>query len=182
METAKVTIEELFKHFGSLPVPYDLQLETVEWSETRNRIIQRDNGFCTKCGRGPTIAHSGRNSFFGYKLKTPIVSEDTTINSDEKELYGSDKYVHLEVHHKYYVAGKYAWQYPDNALITLCSGCHQEVHNTEHIPYYNSIGKALGYTPCGRCNGRGWLAEYKHVQGGKCFGCKGARYEELIRR
>ncbi len=30
----------------------------------------------------------------------------------------------LNVHHKYYVQGRLAWDYPDTAFITLCEGCH----------------------------------------------------------
>jgi hypothetical protein len=31
----------------------------------------------------------------------------------------------LEVHHCYYRYGRLPWQYPDGALLHLCSGCHQ---------------------------------------------------------
>lgn len=34
----------------------------------------------------------------------------------------------LTVHHKKYIDGKSAWEYPDNLLITLCEDCHQSVH------------------------------------------------------
>jgi hypothetical protein len=34
----------------------------------------------------------------------------------------------LHIHHLYYVNGKMAWQYPNNALITLCSICHKDWH------------------------------------------------------
>ena len=36
----------------------------------------------------------------------------------------------LHVHHKYYINdGRKVWEYPNEALITLCEGCHE----TEHI-------------------------------------------------
>lgn len=38
----------------------------------------------------------------------------------------------LNVHHKYYVKGKKAWEYPNNALITLCEKCHTKWHE-EHV-------------------------------------------------
>ena len=34
----------------------------------------------------------------------------------------------LNVHHKYYLFGKKPWEYPDDALITLCIDCHQLLH------------------------------------------------------
>ena len=35
----------------------------------------------------------------------------------------------LQVHHKYYESGKLAWEYPIEALITLCRRCHAREHN-----------------------------------------------------
>jgi hypothetical protein len=35
----------------------------------------------------------------------------------------------LQVHHLYYIVGKKAWQYPNSALITLCSKCHKKWHD-----------------------------------------------------
>lgn len=48
---------------------------------------------------------------------------------------------HLHVHHKYYSAYPngvlvYPWNYPDDALITLCSYCHQRVHARKKIKVY----------------------------------------------
>lgn len=31
----------------------------------------------------------------------------------------------LHVHHKYYIAGKNIWDYPNDSLITLCCDCHK---------------------------------------------------------
>lgn len=52
---------------------------------------------------------------------------------------GSTKY--LKVHHKYY--SRYPngdkvmpWNYPDDALITLCWKCHNRVHLTKRIKLY----------------------------------------------
>lgn len=47
----------------------------------------------------------------------------------------------LQVHHKYY--SRYPngmkvmpWNYPDDALITLCQNCHEKVHKTKKIKLY----------------------------------------------
>lgn len=49
--------------------------------------------------------------------------------------------LNLQVHHKYY--SKYPdgtkvmpWNYPDDALITLCEYCHKRVHQTKKIKVY----------------------------------------------
>ena len=48
----------------------------------------------------------------------------------------------LHVHHKYYSAYPNGvlvdpWNYPDDALITLCSYCHQRVHARKKIKVYH---------------------------------------------
>lgn len=89
----------------------------------------------------------------------------------------------LHVHHRYYILGKYAWEYDNSALITLCEKCHYIVHKTIHpLTYlkYNDCFRPMNFTPCHRCNGAGYLPEYNYFQGGICFRCNGARYEELI--
>lgn len=40
----------------------------------------------------------------------------------------------LHVHHKYYIEGHMAWDYPDSALITLCDECHKWEHENNVIP------------------------------------------------
>jgi len=37
-----------------------------------------------------------------------------------------------EVHHRYYIVGRYAWEYPDSAMVPLCSRHHKAVHDAEH--------------------------------------------------
>ena len=36
----------------------------------------------------------------------------------------------LNVHHKQYRVDRLPWQYPDDALITLCEDCHVEIHDS----------------------------------------------------
>lgn len=33
----------------------------------------------------------------------------------------------LNVHHWYYASGRKPWEYPDEAFITVCEGCHKTV-------------------------------------------------------
>ena len=53
---------------------------------------------------------------------------------------GSSKY--LQVHHRYYElypddSFVEPWDYPDNALMTLCKECHEKAHKLYKIKFYN---------------------------------------------
>jgi 5-methylcytosine-specific restriction endonuclease McrA len=51
----------------------------------------------------------------------------------------SDK-IQLVVHHKYYTNGKLIYEYPNDALITLCSICHSKIHNkTIDVPIKKNV-------------------------------------------
>jgi hypothetical protein len=39
--------------------------------------------------------------------------------------------VTLNVHHLYYEAGKAPWEYPGDALVTLCDSCHDKTHKLQ---------------------------------------------------
>lgn len=43
----------------------------------------------------------------------------------------------LEVHHKYYIDGRMAWEYPMSALEPLCHGCHSLEH--DKVPFTRPI-------------------------------------------
>lgn len=87
----------------------------------------------------------------------------------------------LHIHHKYYMKDLLAWEYKDDALITLCQTCHEYLHKNQEIPIFNNAFEQIGnYKYCKRCHGAGIFPEYSHVQNGICFRCNGMRYEELI--
>ena len=92
--------------------------------------------------------------------------------------------VRLQVHHKHYIYGLDPWEYKDTELITLCEQCHGDLHSNYEVPVFRLEDGNLvkiHLTPCSRCGGAGWFPEYKHVQGGVCFRCHGAKYEEIIK-
>jgi 5-methylcytosine-specific restriction endonuclease McrA len=39
----------------------------------------------------------------------------------------------LNIHHRYYLDGYKAWEYPHSCYVTLCKDCHKEVHANETI-------------------------------------------------
>ena len=87
----------------------------------------------------------------------------------------------LHVHHKYYQRSKSPWDYPNEALVTLCWKCHEDIHSKEKTKWLDENGQVLGsLTPCSRCFGAGVFPEFNHVQNGICFRCDGAKYEEFI--
>ena len=61
-------------------------------------------------------------------------------NSNFKWIYSKG----LHIHHKYYQKEKLPWQYPNDALITLCWECHENLHKNTKIPYLNEFGIEIG--------------------------------------
>src|SRR5690606_22115471 len=89
----------------------------------------------------------------------------------------------LHVHHTYYINGFRPWEYQASSFMTLCCECHDNLHKNQKVPIYNSeeeLNKIGELTCCSKCRGTGWFTEYLHVQGGVCFKCNGAKYNELI--
>lgn len=81
----------------------------------------------------------------------------------------------METHHRYYIFGADAWDYPDEALTTLCIDCHRKAHLLERIPIVHSDGSPVIVSfKCERCGGPGEIPEYRHVQNGVCFRCWGS--------
>jgi len=87
----------------------------------------------------------------------------------------------LHVHHKYYQEETFPWDYPDEALITLCWRCHKKLHEEEKIEWFTKNGNPKGYLkPCDRCYGAGYFPQYVHIQNGICFKCRGAKYLDFL--
>ena len=42
----------------------------------------------------------------------------------------------LQVHHKKYFKGRYAWEYANSTLVTLCKDCHNKVHQDRNNELY----------------------------------------------
>jgi len=80
----------------------------------------------------------------------------------------------LNVHHNYYIRGKKPWEYPDDALVTLCEDCHKKRHTSTSIPLYDTSHLLIrDLSPCEKCGGSGYLPQYRHVENGVCFKCGG---------
>lgn len=123
-----------------------------------------------------TVSFDDIDSF----LKQPFKIETEQAVYSNPTRYDTWPYiVDLHVHHKYYQEGRLAWQYPSDALVTLCWSCHENLHSSISVPHLDVFGNPVGsLTPCSRCYGAGWFPEYSHVQSGVCFRCLGRCFEE----
>ena len=68
-----------------------------------------------------------------YKKRKIILARD----NHKCVLCGSTD--NLQVHHMKYFKNRYAWEYANSTLVTLCRECHQKVHsdkNNELYPKY----------------------------------------------
>ena len=120
---------------------------------------------------------SGRYSYVYFKDEESLKQIKLPI------YYCQEDMVKLHVHHKFYVIGRNAWEYSDDTLVTLCDRCHCNIHKCSDVKVYTTEnGKqiTMNYTPCKRCGGVGYFPEYRKVENGICFRCRGNRFEELI--
>jgi 5-methylcytosine-specific restriction endonuclease McrA len=186
------------------PITYSDKLLTHEWKTKRELIINRDKKTCTNCKSVQTTKNYGTYE----RPNTPEEQEEYIKQVNDlyresvldifKPFKGNlfpdiiknvplgtqivEKPTILHVHHKYYINDKLPWEYSNDALITLCQICHQDVHDNTEIPVYldNEMTTRLKLTKCSRCNGSGYLKEYHYHQNGICFRCNGNKYDEFI--
>jgi hypothetical protein len=129
-----------------------------------------------------------KDTFFDneFKIKFPKISLNSDIDIDlegfflikKSMYYGFIKSKSLHVHHKCYRKGVKIWDQADNEYLTLCNVCHKIVHSNERIPFFNERNELDHFlTPCSRCGGIGYLPEYKKVEGGICFQCRGNKFQ-----
>ena len=121
-----ITICFLIKYsISSQDLSYEDLLKIEEWSEKRQKI---------------------QDLSYEDLLKTEEWREkrQKILNRDNNKCVYCGKTHNLQVHHKYYSKYPngfrvYPWNYPDDALITLCDECHKKVHNKKKIKtYYRS--------------------------------------------
>ena len=84
----------------------------------------------------------------------------------------------LNIHHNYYIHGRKPWEYPNDALVTLCEICHKKRHEKGAIylldlnhNYFKDLCK------CGKCSGSGYLPQYWYRDNGICYECGGEGIE-----
>ena len=124
-----------------------------------------------KCDQIPDISELNY-ALQWIESKIPIELKKTRYICFDKETQIKGMY-DLNVHHKYYISGKMAWEYKNDALITLCASCHKEEHLKNQIPVCNEKGEFQHHAEnCPKCSGSGVLSEYSYMNG-VCFQCMG---------
>lgn len=150
----------------------------------------RNNEFNGSLGSSNNTDHfknfNTNNAFIGGLSKNGIFIDCENIwITPYFSLYQSNFYTDyidnsLQVHHKCYRSNMEIWGQPDDEYITLCNSCHKTVHIHQNIPFYDANNKIIDWmTPCTRCNGSRYFSQYKHVQSGICFKCKGSGRENI---
>ena len=181
-------LQEDIKH--SHEISYNQLLSTVEWQKKRLEILVRDNFECVHCHKhsirglekilneykeyfGKLSFEGGVSTFrFESDGKTIYVIGEIPLKKDDVNLFST-----LHIHHKLYIDKNYPWNYHNDDLETVCHDCHQGIHSRNSIPVYNRDGFLIDdRTYCNRCDGKGYIRAYNHVQGGVCFKCRGKRY------
>jgi len=179
----RVNYQELLAEYGSSDgIPYSEFLRTWEWSKKKHLIEVRDSNQCQQCGEEETQYDYGTHFWPKKARREDFIHPITGKEGILYRVMTSEKAYVLHCHHKYYISETLPWEYPDEALVTLCMYCHSEFHKTNKVPFYRkSDMEFLDYTPCPRCCGAGVLSEYSYHMSGVCFQCGGARYLELIK-
>ncbi|MDI9366388.1 MAG: hypothetical protein QM541_15955 [Flavobacterium sp.] len=118
-------------------------------------------------------------AIFGFGLNSEVEYNKCKNQNDFKSFNNWIDVKGLHVHHTFYQEGKVPWDYPEKSLITLCKYCHEDLHQTVAIRVCSSNYLPLEqriFIACTRCNGTGYIHQYKHVEAGICFACNGERY------
>ena len=195
MKLNKIRFVDLEKVSTSEYISYSAKLQTIEWAKRREVILIRDEFTCQKCkvrhskiiDDKPYLNHSKEeeekfveNIKKGIDEYMKLMGFTFPIPNQKDSLHEDYQPTYLHVHHKYYIINTHPWNYPDEALISVCKSCHQEIHNSEDIPVYESqlMDLKMAFTKCERCNGTGFLSEYHYHMNGICFQCNGNEYNE----
>jgi len=194
----KINFDDLLKLYEEDNyIPYGQYLRTNLWKTKRLEITDRDSFKCRICGGyETTLRKASVQTNLGVVENVKLEWSDTLtiiwtdMNGNEKVSTLKkpegvpDKPYNIQVHHKKYILNRLPWEYDNEDLITLCNYCHTKEHEQNDIPIYNEQGQITSnYLFCDKCGGTGYLPQYKHVAGGVCFKCKGARFSiPLINR
>jgi len=194
------TYEQLINSLEGRKATYQELLNTQEWKSFRETVLLKDKNRCTVCGtkKSKIIRNNHVREFTEEEIeKQKILDEiefelhpqyldifDEKIKLKPAARIGEilDMPLYLHAHHNFYIFGKLPWEYNPSDLKSMCEKCHTKFHKVNTVAFYTDTYKneQLNLTPCSRCSGAGFLYEYSHVQGGICFKCNGAKYEELI--
>ena len=85
-----MTYSELIKEYiTDDAIPYNLQLNTIEWKNKREKIIKRDGFCCTRCDNTQSFFINDFNVLFRLRQKLnkdSVVYENKPIEQIKREL------------------------------------------------------------------------------------------------
>ncbi len=172
-------------------------LQTKDWLNFRNIILDRDGHACTLCQRkeGPIFESIPEEEWKEEYEQIRKHNEDfEKTNKENPDLISqqlsdvtyeglwaypvnerSKGDVILHAHHKLYFFEKLPWEYPISNLSILCSECHSKIHATTIIFTYKDATKKFKKEeiPCQKCGGTGYIHEFYYFKNGICFDCGG---------
>lgn len=175
----KISYQELHKLYEKEDfIPYAVLLSTNEWQAKRLEILDRDSFRCQLCNGFETSSKNGKLEWNQviFIFWTDLDKKER-VSQPIKPTHTPDKPYNLQIHHKKYMLNRLPWEYDNDDLQSLCNYCHTNIHVTEIIPVYNEDGLLISdFISCDRCNGTGYMPEFKHYQQGVCFKCNGDRF------
>lgn len=178
-------LKKYFERLNSIidgdKIAFRVLLETEEWKKKSDEILKRDNFSCKKCKTEWNPNRFLVNEENGVRL---YKIEDYWVNRSDFEVW-LDKMKNvpkseIKVYHKYFQSNKLPWNYPDDALVSLCEKCHCKEHKANNTKLFDENMYFLNnLILCQKCNGSGVLHQYAHIDNGDCFNCKGDGYKNL---
>ncbi len=91
-----------------------------------------------------------------------------------EEVVDGTSLIDHNIHHKYYINNHKPWEYPNEALTSLCMKCHKQTHEDMTIPVFSQQGEQLYIAEvCHKCSGSGYISQYHYYSDGICFECWG---------
>ena len=180
---------------------YPILLQTFEWNNFRNKIVEKDNHCCLRCGEKEGLVLEAipfeeqmqrieddinwkinfNEELLGKKMieeeRQNFIKKHKSRSTLSKEKVIGE--IILNVHHNFYLWDCLPWQYNLSHLQTLCIDCHKKIHSEEKIlTYFNYLKEEFFQEKlCDKCEGTGYIDIYKHVQDGICFNCWGRGLE-----
>lgn len=161
----------LYDDFNIKYVKFNAFGFNVDFGKTNYARIEQENIIC-KALNSVDITFNVY-IYFERKCYNLCFRYSKEYNKSELDLL---KLKRLNVHHKYYVLGKKPWEYDNDALETLCLECHKNRHKLSSVPIYQTSNNEIPVryaSICRRCNGTGYLPQYKYYENGICFECGG---------
>lgn len=161
----------LYNDFNIQDVKYNAFGFNIDLGKTNYAIIEYKKNICK--ASNSVSGNFNVGIYFERKCYNLCFRYSKEYNKSEFELL---KLKRLNVHHKYYVLGKKPWEYDNDALETLCSECHKNRHKLSSVPIYQTSNNEIPVryaSICRRCNGTGYLPQYKYYENGICFECGG---------